>query len=409
MKILVVSAEPWQKENNGGSVLESLFDVNQNIQQIYLGDELPNTSKCKKFLQISTRGLNVIENSSQKKNEYRNHHLEIKTFFKKYLFHLSFFAKDIYFLIIFLIRFKEIKEFVDKFKPDIMFLPTYGLISLNILNMKISKYYDSARRIGYISDDHTSYFRYFSPSFFIHRTFLRGVILKTMQKNDINLTMTKEHNELLKKKGIKGLVTLKKFDLVSQDKFIFSKRKSYRMIYAGSIYAGREHTLKDLEKTIVKINKKGINLSLDIFSRNKYSTESPYVKFKGSLSKEALDLQYPNYDFTLHIESLISPAKEVTKYSFSSKIIECLSTGKPFILIASKESSAYKYISENNLGIAINSSDYLIDKLFKYLNANSEDIMIERKKVFNFLKENHSEEVFKKEIKEIFKLENTAN
>ena len=150
-------------------------------------------------------------------------------------------------------------------------------------------------------------------------------------------------------------------------------------------------------------------MSLDIFSRNKYSTESPYVNFKGSLSKEALDLQYPEYDFTLHIESLISPAKEVTKYSFSSKIIECLSTGKPFILIASKESSAYKYISENNLGIAINSSDYLIDKLFKYLNANSEDIMIERKKVFNFLKENHSEEVFKREIKEIFKLENTAN
>ena len=158
-----------------------------------------------------------------------------------------------------------------------------------------------------------------------------------------------------------------------------------RIIYAGGIYLNRWKVLASVVNAIKKINETGEKIRLDVYTGNELNAKqkkallvegASYVHSAVPFS-ELMEI-YNSSDLALHVESFDLKNRLSTRLSFSTKIVDCLSSGCAVMAIAWKEQAGFKYLRDNDAAICIDDKREIEKKLLEI--CNYPEILIEYQK-----------------------------
>ena len=83
----------------------------------------------------------------------------------------------------------------------------------------------------------------------------------------------------------------------------------------------------------------------------------PNMNYQGFIPYSKIIDVIHKSDIVLHVESRDKKHAEVLKYGFSTKIADCLASGKPFLLYSSKEIACAQYLIENDCAWVVDNPD----------------------------------------------------
>lgn len=385
--MLIISAEVWRDDTNGGNVLSNLFANScYEFAQIYCSPGEPQNKLCKKYYQMTD---SMMVNSILKKGKpgreisYNNNPSEdyvlsckpeqdnnrLFEFIKRYRL-ASFFVLRSVIWNLGKWNNEELKSFILNFNPDIIFAPCYASHELLAID-RFAKSVIDVPVISYISDDNYGLKQFrLDPIYWLNRLVLRRNIRKTFPIYDLVYTMTDEQKQEYEQSLHCKMKVLKKGGDFANVPIKENVHSPIRLIYAGGIYCGRWKTLARIAEEIRKINKDSTKIVLDIFTGNQLTNKQKRLLDDGencrvhaAISLDTLRDEYRASDIALHVESFELKYKLLTRLSFSTKIIDCMASGCAVMAICWKEHAGYKYLENNNIAICIDSLDGVKDVL----------------------------------------------
>lgn len=422
MKVLVISAEVWRDDTNGGNVLSNIFgNTGYEFAQIYCNPGNPANRLCKQYYQMTDsmmintilhkgkpgRIINYAEYPcDQKENIEEQAEQENRSFYEFFRSH----RLEIFYVIRSVIwriakwNTPELRKFIMDYKPDLIFAPCYASHELLAID-RLAKQLTNVPMISYISDDNYGLKQFrLSLVYWLNRFVLRRNMRKTFKMYDLVYTMTEEQkNEYEKALNCKMKILRKSGDFtkVPEKKIV---NKPIRMIYAGGIYVGRWKTLAKIVDSIKKVNRDGIKIVLDIYTGNTLKKRQRKLLHDGinsivhkSISLSELKQRYVESDVALHVESFELKYKLLSRISFSTKIIDCLSSGCATMAICWNQHSGYIYLKKHDIAICVDSIDKIPNAIDNLI-SNPEQIIAYAEKARNYGLEHHQQEDIKKEF-----------
>lgn len=398
MKVLIISAEVWQDKTNGGNVLSNMFrNMDWEFAQIYCNPGIPENKICKKYYQM-TDGMVIRNTISHKQigkkfelqhekenSRHENEQIELPNqrfyaFFHKHRLGIFYFVKHILWNISNW-KNENLKNFIDEFAPDIIFAPCYGDQFLLRLVRFVGEY-TGKKIISYISDDHYTLKQFsLSPVFWLERFILRYELRKTFPYYSLVYTMTETQKRQCEKELHGNMKILRKAAPYTK---IQSKKKvnePIRFVYAGGIYLNRWKTLKMLVDVLKVININGIKAVLDIYTGNEITREVNNALNDGvhscihnPVSQLELETIYQNSDIALHVESFDLKNRLLVRMSFSTKIVDCLSSGCAIMAICDSKQGGFQYLNSQNAAICVSNAEE-IEHAIRQLIANKNLIL----------------------------------
>ena len=411
MKILIISQEVWRDDTNGGNVLSNIFDgMEAEFAQIYCSPGTPSNGICKRYYQMTD--IMVINNILRKLPigkivKYENFPEDIQesyymddrnksfyNFFRKYNFESFRIIKEV------LWKFSnwknsDLKEFIEDFNPDIIFSPCYGSHNMLAIDRYVAEL-TNRPVISYISDDHYSLQQFsLSPLYWLNRLILRNNLRKTFKYYDLTYTMTDE--QLIECQNVFDcdMKILRKSVDLSKVPQRLQINRPIKLIYAGGIYLNRWKRLAAVAQAIEEINKDGLKMTLDIYTGNELSKKQKALLNDGensivhsAISQNELLKKYYESDIALHVEGLDIKNRLITRTSFSTKIVDCLTSGCATMAICWGKQAGYTYLKKENAAICIDNTADIKLKLLQIV--KDPNILTEyRNRAFKCLERNH--------------------
>lgn len=386
MRILVLSNEVWNDKINGNNVTSNWFEgMEAEFANIYASPGIPYNNCCEKYFQITDvmmlksiikkkwagKALNKISIESEKK--IVDAELEPQKFYR--------FMKKISGNFLRLIRemlwmwgkydVNAMKIFIEDFQPDVIFSERMATVKMLRLERIVSKM-TNAPIYAFTGDDEYSLKQFsLSPFFWINRFMVRKYLRKNVNLYEIYYMLSIEqkryyenvfgcHCELLYKCG-------------QFKKSYNGKHKVHqpiKLVYAGKFYCNRWKALAEIAKTIQLINKKGVKMVLEIYTKDKPTLKQSRLLndginsvIKGPVTQEALKDIYSRSDVALHVESTDLKNKLKTRFSFSTKIIDCIFSGCAVMAYCWEQHSGLTYLMEEDAAICVTSRTELYQTL----------------------------------------------
>ena len=411
MNILVISQETWTEKTNGGNVLSNIFKNfdTANFAQIYCSAGLPENSICSRYFQLSDRLMLKnqfrIINSQDIVSDPNDTEMVGRSLRSGIFREVLLLAREAAWSIINW-KSEALKNFILDFHPDIIFAPCYSYIHTS----KIALYAQELTAcpvISYISDDNYSCKRIsFSPSFWINRFITRKYIRKLFAKSRLIYTMTQNQID-----EYEPIFNVKMKILCKGGKPAVEKttvNNPIRLIYGGGLYLNRWKILAEIKKALENVNKDGIKAQLHIYSstelpekvRNKLNDNENSFLFP-AISYEKLMSEYKNSDIALHVEAFDKKNLSYTRLSFSTKIVDCLSSGCATVAVGPEGQAGIDYLEANDGAVCIRDKNEIAEKITELIN-HPETILQYSKKAAELLIKNHSEEVISEMVKNDF-------
>ena len=421
MKVLIVSAEVWRENTNGGNVLSNIFEGSgYEFAQIYCNPGEPKNKMCKNYYQMTDSMMirSIFGNEKPGKviryNEYpydvsckdqiaEQENKKFYNFFRKHRFEIFYVIRSIIWK---LAKWKneKLENFIKDFNPDIIFAPCYASHELFEIDRFVKKIAD-VPVISYIWDDNYGLRQFrVDPIYWLNRFVLRKNVRKTFKIYDLIYTMTDEQKKEYEKALNCNMKILKKsgdFEKVPAKQCV---NKPIRLIYAGGIYCGRWKTLAKIAESIKEINKDSVKMVLDIFTGNELTEKQKKLLDDGvnsrghsAIPQEELKEEYRKSDIALHVESFDLKYKLLTRLSFSTKIIDCMASGCAVMAVCWKEHSGYIYLKNNDIAICADDCRD-ISSVLKRCVDNQNIILEYAQKVKEFGIKNHSYDTIRKEF-----------
>ena len=163
-------------------------------------------------------------------------------------------------------------------------------------------------------------------------------------------------------------------DFIVQPHYI-KKQAKIRIVYVGSILYGRWKTLGMLARAINQLNIEKPVFELLIYSQYQPSLEAKRAividgasTFMGKVSASNVLQILNNADIVLHVESFDEKERIATRLSFSTKIVDCLHSGRCMLAIGWKEAASIDYLARNDAALIAYDESTIILQLQKMLN-----------------------------------------
>lgn len=418
VKVLIVSAEVWRNDKNGGNVLSNIFqDTGFDFAQIYCNPGTPSNKFCRRYFQITDKMiinsiltreaageiLEVRDYSGDRtdiksENNAEQENKKFYNFFRKYRCETFVVAKEIIWKIG-LWKSDKLKSFIKTFSPDIIFAPCYGSHAMLRIDRYLKQLCPDIPMVSYISDDfYTNQKWRLSPVFWLNHFRLRHSVRKTIRDYDLIYTMTEEQKKQCEKDFNANMKILRKSANFSNIEIKTHTSTPIRMIYAGGIYLNRWKTLSKLAEAIKRANKKEQLFQLDIYSNTPLKTKerdtlccTKEIQLHKAVPFDELIKIYKKSDIALHVEGFDLKNKLMVRMSFSTKIVDCLMSGCATMAICDKKQAGYNYLKENNIAICIDDTTKLVDILQKIAH-NPERICEYQRRAVQFGRRNHQSE-----------------
>lgn len=299
---------------------------------------------------------------------------------------------------------RELEKFIKDFDPDVIFSQRMGSVKMCRMEKIVSKY-TNAPIIAYTGDDEYSLKRIsFWPSHWIHRFWTRAWIRKMAKKYSLYYMMSEKQMEEYKKAFKVETDFLVKCGEFSEEKTHNCVGKPIRIVYGGKLYCNRWKTLGMIAKVLREINEDEVKATLEIYTADPINKKirravddgvSSFIK--GRVSAKELKEIYDRSDVILHVEGFDVNNRNLTRHSFSTKVMDCLSSGAATMAVAHEVHSALKYLRSNDIAITATSEDELRERLLSIV--NDPDIILQyAERANNFGKANHSREIIQKKL-----------
>lgn len=386
VRMLVATNLPWRTDVSVGNTLSNLFNGLEDelqVAQIFFREGTPSNAFADRCFKISERELakSILtrrpvgseihferssmqglpdEGLSSAYNRARQLRWDSLLLAQDLIGELGAWRSD------------ELYRFVESFKPDLLFGALGRVPVVNDLLSDLSDMY-SLPLFVYAWDDHYTVDRSRKSLFYRARVSLeREGISRCAKRAHLIYSITPELGQLYESVFSKGYRVLRKG-------YHFAERPGYsgsddeiRMLYAGNIGAERWRVLAALADAIERGG--GLPLRLDIFThspvsqemRTALSREKTYLH-SGVPASELPDL-FEQSDVLVHVEATEPRERERCRYSFSTKIVDYLHSGR-CILSLGGPTTATDYLRDNDAALVVNDlSD--IPKVIRSISEN---------------------------------------
>lgn len=416
IKILTTSVVAWN-DHIGGDSLSTLlkdFDAEQ-IANIYIRPELPNSPVCRKCLQITENDIikSILKrdyttahryNGTEKNTEQTNKNVqaEKKLYkkFKKVRWYIFLLARELIWL---LGKWKSnvLDDFIDEFSPDIVLYSVDPYMHMNRITRYAIKR-SGAKAIAIVWDDNFTYKTDpKTPGYLLHRFLLRRSFKKTINLADTIFSFTpKCQKELEEEMGISSILLTKPMQNIPRPET--KLHYPIQMVYTGNLMYGREDTLVKMAKAFSILNKNGIRMTLDVYTNSEVSSSnsdvfnhSRGVTIHGVIAQDEAFEKQKNADVLLFLEALSGSKRHVARLSFSTKLTDYFSMGKCIFAVGPSDIAPIEYLTEHQAGFIVTNEQDILPALEKMV-SDPATIVSVADKVYQTGIENHSEEKIRK-------------
>ena len=418
MKILLLIDETWNDITHPNNNMTNWF-TNFPDAEIYTvsgGPGLPQNKCCKNYFQVSDKMMAkslLFGKRAGRVLRYEDYPMpESQEMGKEEVIYKN--RKKLSFPLMRLIRSviwrfgrydeRELEGFIKDFDPDVIFSQRKGSVKMCRMEKIVSKYTD-APIIAYTGDDEYSLKHIsFWPSHWIHRFWTRAWIRKMAKKYSLYYMMSRRQMEEYKKAFNTETDFLVKCGEFSEAQVHKSVSTPIRLVYGGKLYCNRWKTLGMIAKVLREINKDGVKATLEVYTADpinkkiKKSIDDGTSSFiRGRVTAKELKEIYDRSDIILHVEGFDVNNRNLTRHSFSTKVMDCLSSGAATMAVAHEVHSALRYLRSNDIAITATSEEELRERLNSIV-ADRSIILEYAKRACEFGKENHSREKIQKKL-----------
>lgn len=383
MKVLVLSRNAWDDANSIGNTLSNLFAGIDDIEiaNIYFRASKPNNNICKNYFHVTEteilknwfkpykNGNRFVWDNSKREHTKRTNKRESR-FIKFIHKHNIDFA---YTLSNYLWYSKKwinnnLDSFIKDFNPDVIFAfvkssPQYYLTIKHLrdnYNVPLFSWIADDEYTGLVKTDSKKQI-----------SCLEYILKESKAIRGCSEEICDYYNSIF---DCGAIPLYKSCDLTS-------KLKNYvnnpvKLIYAGNLLYGRFEIICRIAEALEKCAEKGINASFEICSNTLLDSKElerlqkyKNTNYLGKQNYEFVKNSLSNADIVLHAESFEEKEILKTKYSFSTKIIDCLQSGSVLLAVGPNNISSVKYVKKIP-------GAYVIDTL-EDLELNLEKILCE--------------------------------
>ena len=392
MKVLVLSNEVWNDKINGNNVTSNWFEgMEAEFANIYASPEEPYNNCCNFYYQITDkmmlnsifgkrkagRKIDLMASKASTSGETSSAEPEPK---KLYAFLKSISGSFIRFSreILWLLGkydLNSMKEFIDKFNPDIIFSERMATCKMLRLE-KVVTTLTNVPIVAFTGDDEYSLCRLrISPFFWINRFMIRKRLREMVKKYSIYYTLSLEQKQDYEKRFGCNMKLLQKCGDFSEVYVSRPVHSPIRMIYAGKFYCNRWKVLGQIADVLREINKDDIKIVLNIYTRDKATNKQRSLLddkkssfIIGGVSQEDLKKIYQQSDIAIHVESCDLKYKLDTRLSFSTKIVDCITSGCAILAYCWDKHSGLTYLKREDAAICVSSRKELYAQLNRIVN-----------------------------------------
>jgi len=422
IKILILSQTAWSNDNSFGNSYTNIFGNISDIEiaNIYCNYGKPDGKITGKFFQITEKSLlrNLINKKclsgkevfkSEQPDSLNNSETEIFDHARKIRFQIFFWVRD---LIWKLGRWKsrELINFIDEFKPDVIFQPLYTYLYINEIALFLKKH-TNAPMVGYVSDDIYTLRQFsLSPLYWIDRLIKRKKIKKVVDRCEYLYVISeiqKQDYERCFKKECRILTKGANFSIPSFKETVNSPLK---LVYTGNIGGGRWKSLASIGNQLKIINNNRTNAQLFIYSMTPMTKKMSKalnidnsVFFMGGVSSDKISEIQADADILVHVEPTDLKGRLQVHHSFSTKLIDYFHAGRCIFALGTPDMASIDHLIKNETGIVAANENEIYAKLVEVINDSS-ILKKYAQKAWECGKKNHQIDEIQKKLKQDLEL-----
>lgn len=429
MNVLIITRSAWDDSNSTGNTMSNLFNEYpiDNIANLYVRSAMPNNCVCKNYYSISDKDVfrslfsfNKIAGKAftweirkdRSSGSFSKDEIEedkLYSFFRKKSFVWALWGQDLLWRLGNW-RNQNLDNFLDQFKPDIIFSPSFHTSYTHRILWYIQKK-TNAKVVLFHADDYLSIQKKGVSFLEQHNQKIRAKVVESSAlKADINYCISHlQQEEYQKKIGKEMKLLYKGADFSNQPDYTLPKENNpIKIVYIGSVLYGRWRTLSLLAKEISKINNVEKKFELIIYSQyalTKEMKDNMIIEgasiFKGKIPSNQVKDTLMNGDIVLHLESFDNVEKEKTRLSFSTKIVDCLNSGRALMAIGWDKAASIDYLIKNDAALVATDENEIFN-ILKEIQNNPSILLEYANKAWTCGKRNHQiDEIQKNLYKEL--------
>lgn len=243
---------------------------------------------------------------------------------------------------------QHFKDFIAANTPDVLFAFATSPYILWPLIQYLKKH-TTCKVVLLVADDVYGSYDYCA---FYRRGYLKRELENCILAADKIYGISDEMSVLYEKRFGKPVTTLYKGCDLSVDPKQYLNQP-LRFVYAGNLLWGRDDTLVQVAEALEKLNQDGQKAILEIYTGTTITEQLRQKLEKGSSSRimgsrpyEEIKRIMHEADVVLHVESFEEKQKDTVRYSFSTKIIDCLQSGAQVLGIGPAGIASIEYLKK---------------------------------------------------------------
>ena len=416
-RVLLISYSAFKEGGSNGKVLSELFrGWNKDcLAQLYFAPETPDWNVCNSFFRITDQDVvrslckrgkpgHIIrqnENASEtdKADDIRETVRGIsKTALTLCLREMLWSMRSW--------KSKELINWVDRFNPEVILVFFGSSAFIPMLALQIAKM-RSIPIIAFTTENY--YFKDFNYLVDKRFSFLYPVLRRATVSATKKLMMESKAliytNDVLKNLydhefHKQGYVIYQGTNLKPFPDHSFPAIPSF--MYAGNLGLDRHKALLEVGEALQHISP---SFFIDVYGYAKPEVQEELkkghgVRYHGRVSYEEVLKQMEQSDFLFHVESFSDYYTKDLVTAFSTKISDCLASGRVFILYAPGSIACAQYIKENDCGCLVTQYEDLEGKI-KELISNAELRKMYIDNALRVVVKNHTSENNARKLKQI--------
>ena len=408
-KILIITRGVWKDSEGTSSTLTNFFKGydRDKIAEIYIETKQPQTVCCSRFFQISEYSLIKkiflpktktgfdFRNDSEfvTNEEVSNKEARTMNWVRRHRSYLFIWLREL------LWSFngwqtKELRDFIQEFNPDMIWMDGSPRILMNRLHQYVKKVSGKPSTL-FLMDDVYTYPRTWNLLELLYYKKLRSLVRKNVACSDkVFVASPKMKEEYDKTFNIDSYFIAKGADFSHIKPIGTIPHKGTKMVYLGQVYCGRIFTLMRLVEILKKKNDAGESFYLTIYTNNYISPkEMEKVQVEGVsevrdvVPYSEISRVMEDNDILLFVETFEEKYKNLARLSFSTKIVDYLSSGKCIFAIGPGEIAPIRYFKDNDIAFVASMPEEIEETINEIIVPESRQEMANRS--FEFAKEKH--------------------
>ncbi|MHB1107744.1 MAG: glycosyltransferase family protein [Lutibacter sp.] len=403
-RLLVITVNAWSDKIASGNTISNHLGGwdKSKLSNLYLRNEEIDNECCEKYFKISEkdivnsffskRDLGVEVQYTKEINSQSLSKIlrtsKIKNFLIRIRPKVILLLRDLLWKVGFQSR-NKLDNFLKKNAPEVIYIFCPSLIYGHRV-LHYSHKITNAKVVVFFGDENYSYKNYW-PLSVLYQFILRFWIRKTISISSINYAATPELCDYYSRISGKEFKVLYKGVAISPP---VSKTylKPLKIVYAGNLLYGRWQTLALISRAIEVVSSVENEFKLSIYTGTllskemKISLNTNNSSVLGAVPFNEVKKIMDDADIVLHVEAFDKRNIQKTKYSFSTKITDCIQSGNCVMGIGPRELASINFLKESEGAIIANSYVDIISQLRK-ISLDNKIINNYRFKMYDFSKD----------------------